>query len=146
MWVKVCANTSLEDALLAAEAGADAVGFVFAESGRRVTVAQVRGIAPYLPANLEKIGVFVDAGFEELTAAIEECGLNGVQLHASCEAGVAARLRERFSREQLRILKVSSFPERSSGGVACGGGGGCDRRGADRLAHGDFAGWDWASL
>jgi phosphoribosylanthranilate isomerase len=109
MWVKVCANTSLEDALLATEVGADAVGFVFAESARRVTVAQVRGIAPHLPATVEKVGVFVGAGFEELTAAIEECGLTGVQLHASCEPGVAARLRERFSREQLRILRVVHF-------------------------------------
>ncbi|MGB0123601.1 MAG: phosphoribosylanthranilate isomerase [Silvibacterium sp.] len=109
MWVKICANTSLEDARLAAEAGADAVGFVFAESARCVTAAQVRAITPQLPASLEKIGVFVDASFEELTAAIEECGLTGVQIHASREAGFAARLRERFSREQLRILKVIHF-------------------------------------
>ena len=62
-----------------------------------------------MPANLEKIGVFVNASFEELTAAIEECGLNAVQIHASREAGFEARLRERFSREQLRILKVIHF-------------------------------------
>lgn len=109
MWVKVCANTSLQDALLAAEAGADAVGFVFAESIRRVTRPQVRVITPHLPASLEKIGVFVDAGFDELLAAIEECGLTGVQIHASCEPGAASRLRERFAREQLRILKVIHF-------------------------------------
>jgi phosphoribosylanthranilate isomerase len=111
MWVKICANTSLEDALLAAEAGANAVGFVFAESARRVTRAQVRGIMPHLPASLEKIGVFVDAGFDELAAAIEECGLTGVQLHSGCEAGAAARLRERFSSRQLRILKVIHFQQ-----------------------------------
>lgn len=110
MWVKVCANTTLEDAVLAAEAGADAVGFVFVESVRRVTPAQVRAITPHLPAKLEKIGVFVDASFDELTAAIEECGLSGVQLHSGCEAGVPARLRERFF-EQLRILKVIHFKQ-----------------------------------
>jgi phosphoribosylanthranilate isomerase len=110
MWVKICANTSLEDALMAAEAGANAVGFVFAESVRRVTVARVRAIAPHLPASLEKIGVFADAGVDELAAAIEECGLSGVQLHSGSGAG-AARLRERFSREQLRILKVIHFEQ-----------------------------------
>jgi phosphoribosylanthranilate isomerase len=107
MWVKVCANTNLEDAFLAAEAGADAVGFVFAESVRRVTPAQVKAIVAGLPKSVEKIGVFVDAGFDDLAAAIEECGLTGVQLHSGCEAGATARLRERFS--LLRILRVIHF-------------------------------------
>ncbi|HEX5236538.1 MAG TPA: phosphoribosylanthranilate isomerase [Silvibacterium sp.] len=110
MWVKVCANTSLEDALMAAEAGADAVGFVFAESVRRVTLAQVRGITPRLPGPTEKIGVFVDASFDELANTIEECGLTGVQLHSGCEARATARLRERFS-SRLRILKVIHFQQ-----------------------------------
>ena len=108
MWIKVCANTSLEDALVAAEAGANAVGFVFAESVRRVTPAQVRAITPHLPESVEKIGVFVNASQDDLIAAIQDCGLTGVQLHSGCEPGAAARLRERFS-ERLRILKVIHF-------------------------------------
>jgi phosphoribosylanthranilate isomerase len=109
MWVKVCANTNLEDARMAADAGADAVGFVFAESVRRVTAAQVKEITPHLPASVEKIGVFVDAGFDELAATIEECGLTGVQLHSGCEAKAAARLREKF--DALRILRVIHFAQ-----------------------------------
>ncbi|HTV06570.1 MAG TPA: phosphoribosylanthranilate isomerase [Acidobacteriaceae bacterium] len=111
MWVKVCANTSLEDAQMAVDAGADAVGFVFAESARRVTVAQVEGIAPRLPEAIEKIGVFVDAGLDELTAAIQACGLTGVQLHTASDPAIAARLRERYGRERLRILKVLHFQQ-----------------------------------
>ena len=61
MWTKICGNTNLEDAQLAAEAGADAVGFVFAASPRRVTAAQVSRITPHLAGKLEKYGVFVDA-------------------------------------------------------------------------------------
>lgn len=110
MWIKVCANTSLEDALLAAEAGADAVGFVFAESKRRVTPEQVRVITPHLPESLEKIGVFVGASAGELAAAVNECGLTGVQLHSNCEAHAAERLRERFG-DRLRILKVIHFEQ-----------------------------------
>jgi phosphoribosylanthranilate isomerase len=111
MWIKVCANTSLEDALLAAEAGANAVGFVFAESVRRVTPAQVRAITPHLPADIEKIGVFVNASLNDLIAAIEDCGLTGVQLHSGCESDAAPRLRERFSSQHLHILKVVHFQQ-----------------------------------
>lgn len=111
MWVKVCANTSLEDAQMAVDAGADAVGFVFAESTRRVTVEQVAEIAPRLPDAVEKIGVFVDAGLDELAAAIEVCGLTGVQLHTASDPTIAGRLRERYARERLRILKVIHFQQ-----------------------------------
>jgi len=54
MFVKICANTNLEDARLAAELGADAVGFVFAESKRRVNAEQVAAITRELPAELIK--------------------------------------------------------------------------------------------
>src|SRR5580698_605336 len=110
MWVKICANTSLEDALLAAEAGADAVGFVFAESARRVTVEQVAGITPQLPVGIEKYGVFVDAGFDELVRAVEACGLTGLQLHSAGDPELAGRLREHFG-SGLRILQVIHYQQ-----------------------------------
>lgn len=108
VWIKICANTSLEDALLAADAGADAVGFVFAPSPRRVTAAEVAAIAPRLPADIEKIGVFVDASFEEIAAAVRQCGLTGVQLHAEIEAQTVANLRAAFG-PVLKILRVVHF-------------------------------------
>ncbi len=108
IWIKICANTSLEDALLAAEAGADAVGFVFAPSPRRVTAAQVAAITPHLPPALEKIGVFVDAAFDEICATVRACGLTGVQLHSAAGADLPARLRAQFGGE-LRVLGVVHF-------------------------------------
>jgi phosphoribosylanthranilate isomerase len=108
IWVKICANTSLEDARLAANAGADAVGFVFASSPRRVTAAQVAAITPHLPGTLEKFGVFVDAGLDEICSTVNECGLTGVQLHANGGAALPAQLRERLGR-QVRILRVVHF-------------------------------------
>jgi phosphoribosylanthranilate isomerase len=108
IWIKICANTSLEDALLAAEAGADAVGFVFAPSPRRVTAAQVAGIVPHLPASVEKIGVFVDSALEEIVSTVLACGLTGVQLHFDATPELPAQLHERLGPE-LRILAVVHF-------------------------------------
>jgi phosphoribosylanthranilate isomerase len=109
LWIKICGNTSLADAQLAAEAGADALGFVFAPSPRRVTPAQVAGIVPCLPAAVEKIGVFVDAAFEEIAATVEEAGLTGVQLHFDAEAELSAQLRKKFG-PRLRIVSVLHYP------------------------------------
>jgi phosphoribosylanthranilate isomerase len=117
LWIKICANTSLADAQLAAEAGADAVGFVFAPSPRRVTAEQVARIVPHLPAALEKIGVFVDAGFDEIAATAEAAGLTGVQLHFDAPVELAARLRERFG-PGLRILGVVHFDSAAGERVA----------------------------
>jgi phosphoribosylanthranilate isomerase len=108
LWIKICANTALDDAQVAADAGADAVGFVFAPSPRRVTPAQVAAIAPHLPPALEKIGVFVDASFDDIASAVEIAGLTGVQLHFNAAPELSAQLRERFG-PNLRILGVVRF-------------------------------------
>ncbi|HEY1805558.1 MAG TPA: phosphoribosylanthranilate isomerase [Terracidiphilus sp.] len=108
LWIKICANTSLVDAMVAAEAGADAVGFVFAPSPRRITAEQVAAIVPHLPAQLEKIGVFVGAGFDEIATIAEEAGLTGVQLHSNVTAQETAKLRTRFG-SRLKILRVVHF-------------------------------------
>jgi phosphoribosylanthranilate isomerase len=117
LWIKVCANTSLEDARLAVEAGADAVGFVFAPSPRQVTVTEVAGIAPHLPDTVEKIGVFVDAPLDEIYATVRACGLTGVQLHSEAGPELPAKLRERLG-PALRILRVVHFGARAAERVA----------------------------
>ncbi len=114
LWIKICGNTTIEDAQLAADAGADAVGFVFAPSPRRVTAEQVAEIVPHLPTALEKIGVFVDASFKEIAAAVEECGLTGVQLHFEAPPGLSVQLRQRFG-PALRIVRTVHFDLLQSG-------------------------------
>jgi phosphoribosylanthranilate isomerase len=110
LWVKICGNTSVEDALLAAEAGADALGFIFAPSPRHVTAVQVASITPQLPAAIEKIGVFVDADFATIAETVELAGLTGVQLHSGGDSGLPQQLRERFG-PAMRILRVIHFGE-----------------------------------
>jgi phosphoribosylanthranilate isomerase len=108
IWVKVCANTSFEDAWLAAEAGADAVGFVFAPSPRRVTMEQVAAITPRLPDAIEKIGVFVDVSADDVESTVRACGLTGAQIHSEIGPEMQAELRKRLG-PGLRILRVVHF-------------------------------------
>lgn len=108
LWVKICGNTSLADAELAVQAGADAVGFVFAPSPRRVTAAEVSAITKRLPESIERIGVFVDAGFEEIANTVRIAGLTGVQLHFAAEAELPAKLRAEFG-AALLVLRVAHF-------------------------------------
>lgn len=96
MWIKICANTNLEDAQLAAELGADAVGFVFAPSKRRVTAEQVAAITPHLPASVERVGVFDSVDAEEIARAVRTAGLNAIQLHGSPDHALARHLHELF--------------------------------------------------
>jgi phosphoribosylanthranilate isomerase len=70
-WIKICGITNLEDALVAVEAGADALGFVFYEkSPRNVTIERAQAIAERLPQDIEKVGVFVNgSGFGPVDTA-----------------------------------------------------------------------------
>jgi phosphoribosylanthranilate isomerase len=109
MWVKICANTNLEDARLAAELGVDAVGFVFAPSKRRVNAAQVAAITPHLPQALEKIGVFTSTDADEILAAAHAAGLTAVQLHSDFDSGLVDAI-VAGSQGTLKVVQVLDVP------------------------------------
>lgn len=117
MWIKICANTNLEDAQMAAELGADAIGFVFAPSRRRVTAKEVAQITPHLPANVERIGVFDSLYAEEIAAVVREAGLTAVQLHGGGELVLAKRLNELFE-GKVRIIQTVHWAVEAGGGSA----------------------------
>ncbi|XXM74333.1 phosphoribosylanthranilate isomerase [Lysinibacillus sphaericus] len=79
--VKVCGIRELEEAKWAADAGADAVGFVFAKSKRRVSLKKAAAIADSLSKDILTIGVFVNASTSELQHAMDVVKLDYVQLH-----------------------------------------------------------------
>ena len=81
MFIKICGITNAQDALDAVECGADALGFVFAESPRKVSVETVREIVNQLPADVLTIGVFRDHITRQVVDTVREACLVGAQLH-----------------------------------------------------------------
>ena len=80
--VKICGITNLEDATVAVEAGADAIGFMFYEpSPRNVSIETVAKIVQKLPLWVLKVGVFVNPEPELVMTALGNCGLNLLQFH-----------------------------------------------------------------
>jgi phosphoribosylanthranilate isomerase len=117
MWIKICANTNLDDARLAAELGADAVGFVFAPSVRRVTAKEVAKITPHLPEHMERVGVFDSLCAEEIAAMVREAGLNAVQLHGQWQPALVTRLNRMFE-GRLSMIQTVHWAVDESGSSA----------------------------
>lgn len=104
MWIKICGMTNPEDAALAVEAGADAVGFVFApDSPRRVTAAAVAEMPLEMLGDVRRVGVFVTRDFEEIAEAVNAARLTGVQLHGELDFPLLERMRREFGEELMLI-------------------------------------------
>ncbi|SDL89227.1 phosphoribosylanthranilate isomerase [Bacillus sp. OK048] len=81
MKVKICGITDLTTAIAAIDYGADAIGFVFAESKRKITVPKAKEIISHLPKEVLKVGVFVNETKEKIEEIASTVGLTHVQLH-----------------------------------------------------------------
>jgi phosphoribosylanthranilate isomerase len=81
--IKVCGITNYGDALAAAELGADAIGFVFTDSPRRISPEGAARIVAELPPFIAKVGVFVDENVDVVRDIAEICGLDTLQFHGS---------------------------------------------------------------
>jgi phosphoribosylanthranilate isomerase len=80
--VKICGITNLDDARLAVDAGADALGFIFVEhTPRFVTPEQAAAIVRRLPPFVTPVGVFWDHPAGHVKAVAEACGLRALQFH-----------------------------------------------------------------
>ena len=81
--VKICGITNPQDAMMAAELGVDAIGFIFAPSPRKVSTELVRDIINDLPPFVNTVGVFVDENIKIIQNIINFCGIDLIQLHGN---------------------------------------------------------------
>lgn len=100
---KICGITRVEDALIAAESGADAIGLVFyAKSPRAVTLQQAREIIAALPPFVTTVGLFVNAPRCELEEILEAVPLDVLQFHGDESAAEC----NRYFRPYIKALRV----------------------------------------
>jgi len=107
MWrVKICGITRPADAVVAAEAGADAIGLVFAESPRRVTEAQAAAVLAALPPSVEPVALFVNEAPDQVLRLCRTLGIGTVQLHGEEPPEVAREVVK-----HLRVVKAFRIRE-----------------------------------
>jgi phosphoribosylanthranilate isomerase len=117
--IKICGLTNLEDALAAAEAGADAVGFVFYQkSPRYIDSSAVRAIVRALPPFVLPVGVFVNESVETVRDTMDTCGLALAQLHgdessAYCEQVGRPVLKALRVKDRISALSVAEYQGRA---------------------------------
>jgi phosphoribosylanthranilate isomerase len=96
VFIKICGNTTEEDALLATALGADAVGFIFAPSRRQVRPDDVRSIVKRLPHEVTTVGVFANERPERVVEIVSTVGLHGAQLSGQEPLSEVRWIRERL--------------------------------------------------
>ncbi|NOY68851.1 MAG: phosphoribosylanthranilate isomerase [Deltaproteobacteria bacterium] len=140
--VKVCGLTIPKQALLCARLGVDAIGLVFfEESPRNVTREQASAICDAVGDSVAKIGVFVDASYNTIISAINECGLSGVQLHGKETPALVKRL-VKNGIKVIKSLYINAEPNMNKAHrygasaylLECAGG---------RLPGGNALSWNW---
>ena len=132
--VKICGITNLEDASIAVELGANALGFIFAPSPRQITPQKARAIIRALPSFVKTVGVFVNETSATIRELMQDCGLDLVQLHgdespAFCEELMprtikALRIKDesrlessRLYYEKVRALLLDTYSREKAGGT-----------------------------
>ncbi len=91
LYVKICGITTAKSARAAVDAGADALGFVFADSPRQLAPMVAAEIASDLPGHVEKVAVFLDPAQDEIGRVLEVFNADRVQANASSLVGFGER-------------------------------------------------------
>jgi phosphoribosylanthranilate isomerase len=106
--VKICGITNLEDALLSAKFGADALGFNFyAKSPRYIEPEKAREIIDQLPEKILKVGVFVNETLEKVAEISTIASLDAIQLHGEETPEYCGEIKLKTNLEIIKAFRVS---------------------------------------
>jgi phosphoribosylanthranilate isomerase len=131
--IKICGITNHDDASLAVRLGADALGFIFAPSPRRIDPENARDIIRHIPPFVKAVGVFVDEDQKSIDEIITFCGIDMVQLHGDEPPEICDRFMPRTIKalriadesairsavaykEKVKALLLDSYSDKMSGG------------------------------
>jgi len=103
MLVKICGITTKDALETAIEAGTDFVGFVFAESKRKISPEKAKELAKSVPKNIKKVGVFVDEPLENLLKIVKEVELDIIQLHGNESPDYVNKI----PFETIKVIKIA---------------------------------------
>ncbi len=109
MFIKICGITNLKDAQNAVTFGADALGFIFANSPRKMTPEKAKEIIAGIRGNVLKIGVFADEALEKVEDIIKYCGLDAAQLHGDESPEYCAKLKAGRVIKTVRVRDETSI-------------------------------------
>lgn len=101
--IKICGITNYDDGEYAAQCGADAVGFVFAESPRRIEPRRARDILRRLEPFVTGVGVFVNSPVEDISRILDMTGCTVAQLHGDEPESFIAELAPRAVVKAVRV-------------------------------------------
>ncbi len=150
--IKICGITNPEDALLAADAGADAIGLNFYSGSKRcVGLLDAKKIASAIADRCTKVGVFVNHTAEELNVIANEIGLDAVQLHGDQPPSYLLDVGKKFPIIRVYRVGASGFIQIKADMVLCEKfGRSPDALMVDAVAPGEYGGTgrrlDWSSL
>lgn len=101
--IKICGITRIEDALVAADAGTDAIGLVFVDaSARALDTERAAAICRALPPFVDRVGLFLDAPADTVHAVLARVGLNWLQFHGN----ESAQYCRQFGRPWIKALAM----------------------------------------
>ena len=105
MRTKICGITNYEDAMMAIQAGADALGFVFYEkSPRYITVQNAKKIIKQLPPFVEKVALFVNVDAQTINSISKDVGATLAQLHFEAESELYKELTVPF----IKVIRAKA--------------------------------------
>ncbi len=107
--IKICGLSTLEAVEVAVAGGSAYVGFVFfAPSPRAVRPDMMEALSAPVPVGVTRVGLFVDASFDEIAAAVATGCLDMLQLHGSESPGMVAQIKERFGLPVIKAIAIAS--------------------------------------